>query len=371
MRPCRTNMLPHPGKPDRVTCCHTFFRYHSVTIDRIRKSGQTRIHEYPIWPRVTNMKRGFTMGRRQEDYMEDLGYDGYETEGTSEMFEGEDGFDDFDAAEEADLGAEEGYEDIGFEEGFNEEFEDSLEEGFDEFEDYGDEFSDAGEEQEFEDAMAYAMGAEDSDEFFRRLMRGVRRVAGTVGRVARVAAPIARLIPHPYAQVAARGLGLLGRLRAEGASEEEAMDSFAELAAYDESVLPIAAGLAARNLVRGRGARLPMPARRILIRNLTRAARTLTARRGPQAIRALPRIARSVRRTAAARRTPVRVLPRIIARTVANVARNANLIRRLARPLPAAARRVRTVLAHRPVVGSAPRTFTLQGPVRISITSVG
>jgi len=310
------------------------------------------------------------MGRRPEDYMEDLGYDEYEAEGASDMFEGAEGFEEYDSADEQDLGGEEGFDD-GFEEEFDEGFEEGLEEGFDEFEDYGEESADAGDEEAFEEAMAFALGAEDTDEFFRRIARGIRRVAGTVGRVARVAAPIARLIPHPYAQVAARGLGLLGRLRAEGASEEEAMDAFAELAAYDESAVPIAAGIAARTLARGRAARMPLPVRRILVRSMTRAANTLTARRGPHAIRALPRIARSVRRNAAVRRTPMRVIPRIVTRTAANVVRNPQLTRRLIRPMPAATKRVRQILSHRSIgVRTGGRVFTLQGPVRISISSM-
>lgn len=301
--------------------------------------------------------------RLEEELMEDLGYE--EAEGAAEMGE-EEGFEEYGAAEEAELGAEEweGSEEELFEEGFEEE---GFEEGFEE---YGEE-AELGAEEALEDAMAYALGAEDTDEFFRRLWRGVRRVGRTVGRVARVAAPIARLIPHPYAQIAARGLGLLGRLRAEGASEEDAMDAFAELAAYDESALPIVAGLAARTIVRSRGARMPMPVRRTLVRGMTTAARTLTQRRGPTAIRALPRIVRSVRRTAAVRRTPVRAIPRIVRRTAANVARSRRLTRRLSRPIPTpAARRARRVVAGASLAGRAvPRTFTLRGPVRISITS--
>jgi hypothetical protein len=65
------------------------------------------------------------------------------------------------------------------------------------------------------------------------------------------------------------------------------MDAFAELAAYDESAIPVVAGLAARTLMRGRAAQLPMAARRQLVRGMATAARTLT-RHGPTAVRALP-----------------------------------------------------------------------------------
>jgi hypothetical protein len=228
--------------------------------------------------------------------------------------------------------------------------------------------------------MAYALGAEDTDEFFRRALRGIRRVAGgvartarrvapVVGRIARAAAPIARMIPHPWARAAAPALSLLGRLRAEGASEEEAMDAFAELAAYDETARPIVAGLAARAAVRSRGAALPMAARRRLVRGMGAAARTLTRRR-PGAIRALPRIVRSVRRTAAVRRTPARAVPRVVRRTAARVARRPGMVRRLSRPAPGARRRVRAAVAGGGggAMGGGGRCFTVRGPVRVSIT---
>jgi hypothetical protein len=324
------------------------------------------------------MQGGITMSERPEgDLMEDLGYD--EAEGAAEMGD-EEGFDEYDAMEEADLGEDE-YE--GMEEGFEEGFE---EEGFEEgFEDFGEE-ADLGEgdyaaesDDEFlgrlistvAPAIGQALGAEDSDEFFRRLANVARRVGRTVGNVARVAAPIARLIPHPYAQIAAQGLGLLSRLRAEGASEEEAMDAFAELAVSDESAIPILAGLAARSIVRARGARISQPVRTAIVRNIGTAARSLVRRRGPAAIRALPRIVRSVKRTAAVRRTPVQAVPRIVRRTAANVARNRGLARRLSKPLPTpAARRTRRTVAARPVRTGMPRTFTLRGPVRVTLTSV-
>lgn len=309
------------------------------------------------------------MAQRPGHHMDDLGYDSYEAEGASEMFDEEQGYEDYDAAED-ELGMEDqwdGAEEALFDEGFEEEF--------DEMEDLGDDYAaDLGEEEALDDAMAYALGAEDTDEFFRRVARGIRRAASTVGRVARAAAPVARLIPHPYAQVAARGLGLLGKLRADGASEEEAMDAFAELAVYDESALPIAAGMAARSMLRNRGVRLPMPARRVLIQGVTNAARTLTAARGPKGIRALPRITRSVRRTAAVRKTPVGAIPQIIARTASNVVRTPNLARRLTQPLPSAVRRIQPILSQRGTAYTAgkpqTRTITVRGPVRISITSI-
>ncbi len=313
------------------------------------------------------------MERMEEELMEDLFYQ--EAEGAAELGEEEE-WEGLEAMEEADWGEEEEWE--AGEEGFLDEFE---EEGFEEFDEFGEAYGFDESEDAFEDAMAYALEAEDTDEFFRRIgralrrvapgiVRGVRRVASTVGRVARVAAPIARLIPHPYAQVAATGLGLLGRLRAEGASEEEALDAFAELAAYDEAAIPVVAGLAVRRLVGRTAARLPVQARRQLVRTMGTAARTLVGRRGPKAVRALPRIVASVRRTAATRRTPPQALPRVVRRTVARVTRSRPLTRRLSRPSPRAVQRVRAAVRRAPAGAAPARNFTLQGPVRVTITSV-
>lgn len=328
----------------------------------------------------------------------DVAYD--EAEGAAESFDGAEEFDgadmleeeEFDAAADFDVG-DEGLEDWeAGAEGLLDEFGDEAlfdeDYGEEEFADYG---ADYGEEEfaDFEDAMALALGAEDTDEFFRRIGGFVRRAAGVarrvapiVGRIARTAAPIARALPFPQAQAIAPILGLLGQLRAEGASDEEAMDAFAELAAYDESVLPVVAGMMARSVV-GRGAaRLPVAVRRRLVRSLTTTARNLVRRQGPAAARALPRVARSVRRAGAVRRTPPTQRARVVQRTIGRVARSPRLVRRLARPSPMARQRVRRVV--RRVAGVAGprrwrgvgvgggvgpgRTLVIRGPVRISIT---
>jgi hypothetical protein len=315
--------------------------------------------------------------RMDEELMADLD----EAEGAAESFDAADEFEDVDSFD-GDLGEEEEWEAAEEETDLADDFESEA------FEDHGDEAGD--EDAELEEAMAFALGAEDTDEFFRRAFRAVRRVGGQVvrtarraaphiGRIARAAAPIARLIPHPWARAAGPALSLLGRLRAEGASEEEAMDAFAELAVDDEAALPVLGGLAARALVRSRGASLPLPARRQLVRSLTMTARGLQGR-APAAVRALPRIVRSVRRTTTARRTPARVVPRIVQRAATRVVRTPRLVRQLTRPSPVAQRRVRRALATAGpaavagvagVAGPAGRrrSFTLHGPVRIAITS--
>jgi len=85
---------------------------------------------------------------------------------------------------------------------------DGFEEGFEA--DVGDEFAaDYGEAdplQAMEEAMADALEADDSDEFLRRVSRGIRSAANMarqvgrgVGQATRVVSPIASAIPLPQA----------------------------------------------------------------------------------------------------------------------------------------------------------------------------
>ena len=240
------------------------------------------------------------MALYEENMFEDLAYD--EAEGAADAYDEFDEFDEGDEFDEADeLEAADEFDEA-------EEFDEFGEaEAYDE-----DGFED---EEAFETALASALAAEDTDEFFRRAGRALRRAARgavrvarraapIVGRIARAATPILRVIPHPAARAAATAAQLLGRLRFEAASEDEALEAMAEYAARNPGALPVVAGIAARSLVRRAGAALPPAARRAAVRTTVRAARTLVRRLGPAAIRALPRVVRSVRRTAAARGTP-------------------------------------------------------------------
>src|SRR5512144_280536 len=235
-------------------------------------------------------RRRIQMALHEEDVFEDLASEEAEGEADAyeefEEFEGMEGFEEFEQAEAGEEFEEDGFEAME-QEGF-EEFE-----GMEEGEDYGE--MEAGDEETFEDAMAYALGAEDTDEFFRRIARLARRAAPIIGRVARIAAPILSRIPHPAAQIAGRVAGVAGRLLPQ--AEDDALDAFAELAVRDRRAVPLGAGLVARTVVGRRGATMTPAARRAAVRTATRAARTLVQRGGPPAIRALPRIARSVRRT--------------------------------------------------------------------------
>jgi hypothetical protein len=298
--------------------------------------------------------------RYDSDVMDDLFYEA--AEGPAAAAEGfeEEGFE------------EEGFEEEGFEEeGFEEEgFEDAFE---------GDLFEEGGDAMDaLEEAVVDALGADDADEFFRRLARGIRgavrtvgrvarRVAPVVGRIARTVAPIASAIPLPWTQAIGRVAGVVGRLMADEADEFEAMDELLDLAESEDLIdaaAPVVAGLTIRRMVPG-VSHMPRPARRQLVRAVTRATTTIARRQGVPAARAVPAIVRRARQVVARTgQSAARAMPRVVARTAARVARSPRLVRQLARAVPTARRGAR---AGRVCPSCGRRAWTLRGPVRITI----
>ncbi len=295
------------------------------------------------------------------EYLEDLEYE--EAEGAADLFleddYEEDYEDDFEEDYEDDL--EEDYEDDFYEDDIEDDYEDDL---YDAFED--DDFED----DDLEDTLAYALAAEDTDEFFKRLFKGAKKlfkkVAPVVGKVARVAAPILSKIPHPYAQIAGKAAGLIGKLRAEGATEEEALEAMAELASRDRRAVPLVAGIAARTLVKRKGAVMPKSQRKHVVRAMNKTAKTMVRKRGPKAVRAFAKITKSVKNTTAAKGTPTMAKPKVVQRTAAKVAKSPTMTRKLSKPSPKAKRTVRKVVAGK----AGGRSYTIAGPARITITAV-
>jgi hypothetical protein len=284
------------------------------------------------------------MAISETDVMEDLAYT--ESEGPADFG------DDFESFTEADF---DGYEDE-FDGGES----DFYEDGFDGYE----------ADEAIGDQLGQILGAEDEDEFFGKLFSGVKslvkKAAPFVGKIARGAAPILSMIPHPAAQVAGKVAGVLGKLKAEGGSVEDALEAVAEIAAKDRRALPVVAGLAARTVVKNRGAAMPPAQRAQVAKTMTKAAKTLVASGGDKAIRALPKIAKSVKRNAAARGTPPAAQAKVVARTAAKVAQNPPLLRRLSTPSPTG----QAIVQRTPMVGGGfggSRTLSIPGPATITI----
>jgi hypothetical protein len=227
-----------------------------------------------------------------------------------------------------------------------------------------------------EEVMASALSAEEEDEFFGKIVKGIRRALPVVGKIARAAAPVLRMIPHPAAQVAATAANMIGKLRAEGASEEEALEAVAELAARDRRAIPVVAGLAARTVMKQNGTQLSPQQRRQAVRTMNRAAQTLVRQGGPAAVRALPKVARSVLRTTVSKGTPAALRPRVVASTAAKVSQNPALLRQLAQPSQRGQRLLRRLISNGGMLSQSnggfggtgsSRTLRVSGPGEIRI----
>lgn len=312
----------------------------------------------------------------EESYDDSFEGDGYEDEGMEEdaMMDEMDQYD-----EDTETYADEAY--FGEKE-FEDDFEEELEDEF------------AGEEMDVmvatEEAVADALDAEDSDEFLRRLISGIRVVADQVGRVARGVQDVAGGIAGAGAQRGRRGgkhrtggamgrgslqllLPILQQHAAQGANEMSLFEDMADWFEQEnpDEALPILAGVAARAALRplsqGSGAIAEQAVRRQILRGATQAARNLVSRQGPQAVRALRPIATSVGRVAVRKGIEPAALPGAIRQAAARVAAEPALARRLSQP---AMRTDRSVVPRSRLSisgGGVPRRFVVNGPVEIII----
>jgi hypothetical protein len=199
----------------------------------------------------------------------------------------------------------------------------------------------------FEDALVDALDEENTDEFFRRLARGIGRVARGVGRgigqVARVVGPIASLIPLPFTQAIGRVANIAGRLLADGADEFEAIDALVDLA-EDEDLWDAAAPAIATMAVHGvmpQAARLPPATRQQLVRATTQTAQNLAQRQGTQAARVLPAVVQTAQRVARQQQLPAQALPQVIRQVGNRLSHNPQMVNRLLRSASPSSHRCR------------------------------
>lgn len=274
------------------------------------------------------------MDRYEESMFDDLAVD-----------EADDSFDEYEEADSYDE-ADDGFDEVddGFDEGDvdgGDEYDESPHgfEAYDEGDDTFDEREDGFDEEAFDELIAQALGAEDADEFFGKIARGLRgafnavkKAAPTIGKIARTVAPIASLIPGVGTAIGGVA-NVVGKLMADEASEDEALDAFAELAVRNPAARPVLAGLAARKVLGARAPQMSLAQRRQAVRVIRAATNALVRTGGAGAVRALPRIARSVKRTSVARRTPAAARPRVLANAARRaLSRNPQLKRQLTRP---------------------------------------
>lgn len=265
----------------------------------------------------------------------------------------------------------------------------------DEWDDYDayetDEFEAMDALDAMEEAVVDALEAEDTDEFFRRLRRGlgqvarvargavrtvgrgIRAAAPIVGQIARTVGPIASLIPHPAAQAVGRLASVAGRVLP--ADEFDTMEDLFDFAEHEDAIdaaAPVIAGLTIRRTMPG-VARLPRTERRRIVRSVTQATRTVARRQGTQAARAVPGVVRTVQTAVRQRRIPARATAQAITRTAARVARSPQLTRQMAARSGTAARRVGGAVPRRagacncPACRGGGRHIAMRGPVTITV----
>lgn len=239
--------------------------------------------------------------------------------------------------------------------------------------------ADEGDTQDgLEAAIAETLDAQGPEELFARLLGGVGRLAARPARgTRRQSARGRRRGVRPASQEGAssktgtRGsltgvMRRLGRYLAEGIDEGEALDDLTDLFVEEglDEALPVLGGLAARALLQPLSAgRIGSPLRRQLVESATQAARTLAGRAGSEALRALPRLAQSIGRTAGRRDVRPAALPQALRRTAVQVASQPALLARLMRP-----GRKRSP-ARRGLGRGVPRRLVVPGPVEIHILS--
>ncbi|NUY33899.1 hypothetical protein F0160_25835 [Paraburkholderia sp. JPY303] len=182
-------------------------------------------------------------------------------------------------------------------------------------------------------------------------MLGAPGVANALGQAGQIAQDVGRAAGHAQGLAGSLGqaaggaqgvFGQISQLLRQSSSADEAFDALADLYLEDgvDAALPAVIGLAARAAARGLGlhniSRLSQGARRALVRGVAAAARELTRSRGPQAVRALPRLAQSAAQVAQHQATTPQRAARLVRRGLPQAARrlaqNPSMIRRLAQP---------------------------------------
>ncbi|MGI9503585.1 MAG: hypothetical protein ACR2RE_11080, partial [Geminicoccaceae bacterium] len=115
----------------------------------------------------------------RDDFEMDLAYE--TPEGDSELMDSDDWFDDETDWADDDLDAEADWAD-----------DDLYDDDFDEDADWADDgdFYEDEDDDALDEAVAYALMAEDPDEFFKRLARGLKKAGSVIGKGIKAAAPI-------------------------------------------------------------------------------------------------------------------------------------------------------------------------------------
>lgn len=287
----------------------------------------------------------------------------------SAEFEGDDDFGDL--AEDA-WAFSEGDDELEAEE-FN-----GFLEGDDDFEDV----------DALDQVVAFALEAEEADEFLAGLAKGIwdnrKKIAGAVGKVARVAAPVLSAIPLPQTQAIGAVAKLAGRaLPFEAESEAEALDIVAEMAKRNPpAALPAVVGLAAKKLCGRRGPTMSMAARQDVARKVRQAVTALVRKQGGKGAPAVAQIVKRVNAAASGKAASPNKKAAVVKRVADRTALRPSMTQALANRTPQQAKLKARQMMERGRRMAAPdardarrngngrRSITVTRPSRITITQL-
>ena len=302
------------------------------------------------------------------DVMDDLFYES--AEGPAVMGYGDEFDDDFDDYDDFD-DDDDDFDDDDFDD--YDDFDDDDDfDAYDDYDDYDD--FDAYDAYDALDALdevvAQALGADDADEFFKKLVSGAKTVARAakkaaplLGKAARTVAPIASSIPLPQAQAIGRVAGLLGKLMFDGADEFEALDALADYADYMDDIdaaSSMIAGLSIQRAMPG-AKRLPKSKRLQLVKSVRKSTQQLGKRQGPKVTKAMPVLVKHAAKTTQKTGTP---LTKSIAKTTAMASKRPAAAKQIAKNVSKVAKMKSGKVSK---MGGKKRRYRLRGPVSITI----
>jgi hypothetical protein len=188
--------------------------------------------------------------------------------------------------------------------------------------DLGDSYDTA---DQFDEAIAEALMADDADEFLGSVWKAVKKAAPIVSK-------IAPMLPIPGAGIIGKVADVVANAAEDAADEMDAIDDLADLGDQMDSmdpVAPVVAGLAIKKAIPA-VSRLPHGTRKQLVKATAAATKHVARHHGAAAAAAMPAIVRHARKVAVRRGVPAAHLPHLVRRTAARVVRSPALVRRLA-----------------------------------------
>ncbi|WP_299414687.1 hypothetical protein [Acaryochloris sp. IP29b_bin.148] len=239
-----------------------------------------------------------------------------------------------------------GLSEMDYDDDFEDEYDDDFEDAFEAYDDFEDDYDAFEAYDDFEDdydafdyIVAEALGTDDLDEFWGKLVKGIKLLKKHVGpKIRKVAGRVGKKIlgKKRYKKFKRSKFGKVWRWvnkKALGADEfvdefeelDELVDYIDDLEELDAAA-PVIAGLAIRKTIPG-VSRLPKSKRIKLVKKVKNSTKMLGRRRGVKATKAMPKVVQVAKAVSNKTGQPV---TKTIPKTTAKVAKSPTTTRRLA-----------------------------------------